>query len=347
MSILQFLTPLGLKGVFVFAVIFSISGAIFLYPHGANAGFFAFLKNLWGGEAENQTASIFNSQTLPLLQAPLNEDPTAGTGGAEIVYIAGNAILAQTGPEGSIADINEQKPDKISIYVVREDDNLSQIAELFGVSINTIIWANDIKRGDLIKPGQVLVILPVTGIQHTVEKGDTIASIAKKYKGDIEEIIQFNGLPAEGGLATGQVIIIPNGEGEPILTYSTSRGTVRGGGPSYIGYYLRPISGGRKSQGLHGYNAVDLATSCGEPVYASASGDVLVARSYGWNGGYGKYLAIKHGNGTQTLYAHLSSIIVGYGWHVVQGQVIGYVGSTGLSTGCHVHFEIRGAANPF
>jgi murein DD-endopeptidase MepM/ murein hydrolase activator NlpD len=74
---------------------------------------------------------------------------------------------------------------------------------------------------------------------------------------------------------------------------------------------------------------------------------VIISRPYGWNAGYGKYVVIKHPNGTQTLYSHLSSIIVNSGWHVIKGQVIGYVGSTGKSTGCHVHFEIRGARNPF
>ena len=80
---------------------------------------------------------------------------------------------------------------------------------------------------------------------------------------------------------------------------------------------------------------------------ASASGDILIARPAGWNGGYGQYIAISHANGTQTLYAHLNGIMVAPGWNVVQGQVIGYVGRTGQTTGCHLHFEVRGARNPF
>ena len=102
-----------------------------------------------------------------------------------------------------------------------------------------------------------------------------------------------------------------------------------------------------KTQGLHGYNGIDLAAPTGTPVLASASGDVIVSRGYGWNGGYGNYIVIKHPNGTQTLYAHLNEVIVSSSWHVVQGQIIGYVGATGKSTGPHLHFEVRGAKNPF
>jgi len=110
---------------------------------------------------------------------------------------------------------------------------------------------------------------------------------------------------------------------------------------------MRPISGGQKSQGLHGYNGVDLDTYGGAPIFAAANGKVIISKSSGWNGGYGKYVVISHGNGTQTLYAHNSQNIVYPGQNVVKGQVIGYIGSTGRSTGSHLHFEVRGAQNPF
>lgn len=108
-----------------------------------------------------------------------------------------------------------------------------------------------------------------------------------------------------------------------------------------------PIPGATRSQGLHGYNGVDFAAPLGTPVYASDGGAVLVSRSSGWNGGYGLYVVIKHSNGTQTLYAHLSKTAVTAGSSVSQGQVVGYVGNTGRSTGNHLHFEVRGAQNPF
>ncbi len=338
-----------------FFILAMFIAAFVILPKLAHAGIFSFIENLFGINDTGAKTIISNSQTIPLLEAALNPDMNAAKGGGDITIVNNNALLPNSGPMGTIADIEESKPtqDQISLYVVRKGDNLSQIAEMFGVSVNTIIWANDIKSGGQIAPGQTLIILPVQGIQYAVKKGDSVKSIAKKFNGDVDEIIQFNGLAKDDALTIGQEIIIPNGEDyssqqkektSPVVTYKNNIITNT---PSYSGYYLRPIAGGRKSQGLHGYNAVDLADSCGTPIFASANGDVIISKDYGWNAGYGNYIVIRHPNGTQTLYSHLSKNIVWAGWHVVKGQVIGYIGSTGKSTGCHVHFEIRGAKNPF
>lgn len=318
-------------------------------PKPVHAGFFSFLDRFTKQTdeliKENGSANV---QNLQLLQAVPNSDSNEGQGGGDITIVNNNALLPDSGPMGTMADIKDAKKEhgQISIYVVREGDSLSEIAKMFDVSVNTIVWTNDIKRGGLITPGQTLMILPISGLQYTIKKGDTLKSIAKKYGADIEEIIDFNGI-ADGQLAIGTEIIIPNGESSDSQS-STSAKRIRGAnGPSYEGYYMRPISGGRKSQGLHGYNGVDLASSCGNPIYASASGDVTISRASGWNGGYGQFIVIDHPNGTQTLYSHLSENNVTEGWHVTKGQTIGYIGNTGKSTGCHLHFEIRGAKNPF
>ncbi|HEY4524188.1 MAG TPA: M23 family metallopeptidase [Candidatus Paceibacterota bacterium] len=282
-----------------------------------------------------------------LLEPNLALDPNWSRGGGEVIVVDDSALLPEVGPLGAVSDFEGLPPgDRISIYVVRAGDTLSEIAEMFKVSVNTIMWANDLSRATAIREGQILVILPVTGVQHTVVKGDTLQSLAKKYKADLEEIIRFNDLNSATALAVGTTVIIPDGEVAAPPTAGKSR-YVRGGGPSYAGYYLRPIRGGVKTQGLHGYNGVDLATAAGAPIYAAAAGRVIISKQSGWNGGYGNYIAIEHGNGTQTLYAHNQSNIVSVGQTVVQGQVIGYIGSTGKSTGPHVHFEIRGAKNPF
>ena len=315
------------------------------------AGVFSFVKNLFGNTKKQEFTSkdILNSQTIPVLRAALNIDPNPSKGGGGIIIVDDEALLSEIGPSGTLAEIEERpaSSDEISIYVVREGDSLSQIAKMFNVSTNTVIWANDIKRGSFITPGQTLVILPITGVRHTVVKGETVKSITKKYGGDYEEILQYNDLTTESTIAVGDIIVIPDGE---IATpkYTSAGLIVRGSsGPTYSGYYIMPLTAGRRSQGLHGYNGVDYAAPSGTPILASASGDVIISKGLGWNGGYGKYIVIKHGNGTQTLYAHNSSNIVYSGQRVVQGQVIGYVGSTGRSTGAHVHFEIRGAKNPF
>ena len=336
---------LKLSVLAIFIAIFSLSGT-------ANAGFFYFGEEILKTSAPNsQKTANFNAQNIQLLASSLNYESTGSNGGGDITIVNNNSLLPDSGPLGTIADIEDQTgSDQISIYVVREGDSLSQIASMFNVSVNTIVWSNDIDRGSKIVPGQTLVILPISGVKYEVKKGDTVKSIAKKLNSDVDEIIKFNDLPASGQLAEGQTIIVPNGEIAPALAAKPGlkSSPVRGAnGPSYAGYYIRPIVAGRKSQGLHGYNGVDLADSCGTPVMASASGDVIINRSGGWNGGYGNYVVVSHSNGTQTLYSHLSSSIVSAGWHVVRGQVIGYVGSTGKSTGCHLHFEVRGAKNPY
>lgn len=268
------------------------------------------------------------------------------------MIVDGSALMPEEGPSGTIADIVKPKNATISVYVVREGDTLSGIAKLFGVSPNTILWANDLSRGSVLKVGQTLTILPVTGVKYAVRRGDTLSSIAKRFGGDADEIASFNGIEG-GSLSVGEEIIIPDGEiAEPAASFGARPAVARSSAPlgtlEQIGYYLRPIVGGRKTQGIHGYNGVDIATPRGTPILASASGYVIVSREGGWNGGYGNYIVIEHDNGTQTLYSHNSGNIVSVGQRVVQGQVIGYVGSSGKATGPHVHFEIRnGIRNPF
>lgn len=323
--------------------------ALFVFSPTAHASLFSFLNNILG--SKDQEKPTYNSQTVSLLDGSLSPESGTGKGGGDIT-IVNNALLPDSGPLGTIADIKDRRttPDQISIYVVRKGDNISEIAKMFDVSVNTIIWANSLGSGESITPGQILVILPVSGIQYTVKKGDTVKSIAKKLSSDITEILQYNGLAINDNLTEGQTIIIPNAdysETEKSAPSSPAVKKPKTAMPTYTGYYQRPIDGGRRSQGIHGYNAIDLADSCGTPVMAAASGDVLIGRGTGWNAGYGHYIVLVHQNGTQTLYAHLSENIATEGWHVTQGQVIGYMGSTGKSTGCHVHFEIRGAKNPF
>src|SRR3989344_274996 len=331
---------------FVSKLIFSL-GLTFL-PIAAYAGFFSAMADFFNGDTSLETAPILNVRNMALLQAALNQDPNPSKGGGDITVVGGSALLPETGPTGTIADVgDEPRGNNISIYVVRHGDTLSQIAKMFGVSVNTIAWSNDI-TGGLIREGQKLIILPISGIRHIVKAGDTIQTIAKFYKGDVTEIARYNDLAAGSVLTTGQIIIVPDGE---IATskYTTSNSSLARGtsGPDYGGYYMRPIVAGRKTQGLHGYNGVDLADAYGAPIYAAAAGTVIIAKDDGWNGGYGKYVVIQHDNGTQTLYSHNTENLVVEGQWVGRGQAIALMGSTGKATGPHVHFEIRGAKNPF
>lgn len=319
-----------------------------LYPASAQAGILDEVRSLWQGKAEALSGQNTKSvQTMPLPKPAMNIDPNPAKGGGDVTIVDDDALLPEEGPSGTIADIEKTKNQSISIYVVREGDTLSGIAEMFDVSVNTIRWANDIAPGGKIRVGQQLTILPITSVKHTVQKGDTLASIAKKYGADADEITNYNRI--EGALVVGTDIIIPDGE----IAVPTPKATVKtassgGASVSSSGAYSNPLPGGRRTQGIHGYNGVDLAAPVGTPILAAAAGDVIIARAGGYNGGYGSYVVVKHANGTQTLYAHMSAVTVGIGESVGAGQVIGAVGSSGRSTGAHLHFEIRGGPrNPF
>ena len=297
-------------------------------------------------------AAIPNSPP-PVLAAATNYDPNPNKGLSDFQTISDNALVAHSGPAGSLVDVASSTPsDRISVYVVRQGDTLSDIATMYHVSVNTIIWANDLKNARDVHPGDTLIILPVSGIEHTVVKGDTFKSLAKKFGADAEEIAQYNGLDFGGPLLIGTKVIIPGGEiaAAPTATSGSTQPApyLGGSGPAQPGYYSNPVPGGHITQRIHGKNGVDIGLAPGTPIHAAANGTVIIARGGGaWNGGYGNYVVITHSNGSQTLYAHLRSVPVTAGQAVSNGQVVGYMGATGKASGTHLHFEVRGAANPF
>ncbi len=236
---------------------------------------------------------------------------------------------------------------QISEYTVQPGDALSFIASDFGISINSIIWANGLASADSINPGQVLRIPPVTGVIHKIKKGDTIDSIAKKYGVDKQKIVDFNQLSDNTKLAVDDELIVPDGKmSSPAVKGQVATTASRFAHLPNLGdYYLIPTTGHNWGR-IHGRNGVDVANSCGTDIYASADGSVAIADGVGYNGGFGKFIKIIHGNGTETLYAHASKLLVTTGQFVQRGQHIAEMGSTGRSTGCHLHFEVHGAKNP-
>lgn len=342
-------------------LLFGSASSALLIPTLAKAGFFS-LSNLIGSSAARTEAASgsYNSQTLPLPTPAVNINPSGPSRGL-LALADGSALLPEAGPGGTEVDIEEHPTSsKISVYTVHKGDTLSNIAEMFDVSVNTIIWANDL-RGGVIREGDVLIILPITGVKHTIKKGETLASLAKTYKSDAHEIAQFNDLSETSPLTVGLEIIIPRGEvaavaPSPKKASSMLQLAKQGkqtapligvGGPDLGSYFIWPLQGGVITQGPHGFNGVDIGARTGTSIFASAAGTVLIARASGWNGGLGSYVVIEHDNGVQTLYAHMSKVLVSAGETVGQGGTIGKVGSTGQSTGPHLHFEVRGAKNPF
>ncbi len=314
---------------------------------------------------ESGSIDLRNSQTLPILEAgatALSESAPRQIA----LSVSDDALEAKAGPLGTEADSlgheNIETAD-ISFYVVQKGDTVSSLAEMFEITADTIRWANNLPAGsNSLKTGDTLDIPPVSGVVYDVKSGDTLSSISKKFGSDISEIGKWNGLERDSKLAVGDTIVVPNGKmsssgsaakkqtpGASSLVIKT--GTIgsllaRVSGPDLGTYYGRPIRGGIRTQGIHGRTAVDIGAKIGTEVVASASGKVIIAKSAGYNWGYGKFVVIAHPNGTQTIYAHMNQVNVSVGAQVTKGQTIGLVGSTGHSTGPHLHFEVRGAKNP-
>jgi murein DD-endopeptidase MepM/ murein hydrolase activator NlpD len=257
--------------------------------------------------------------------------------------VPASSTLLEASPE---AQPEEATRREIITYTVRSGDTLSGIAADFGLSANTLMWSNPSVEAvpDLLRLGQELIILPVDGAYHMVVSGDTLESIAAYYKVTVEDIVDYdlNQISDDVQLTIGLKLVIPGGEKPYIprvvehytgpIPEDASRGT---------GVFAWPASG-RITCGFNcyqGHHAIDIGNVAGTPIYASDSGYVA---KVGWSDiGYGKMILIDHGNGFQTLYAHLHVILVEEGTSVAKGTLIGRMGSTGNTTGPHLHFEIR------
>jgi murein DD-endopeptidase MepM/ murein hydrolase activator NlpD len=219
-------------------------------------------------------------------------------------------------------------------YAVREGDSLWSIAARFGLDVDTLRWSNEalVRNPDLLSVGQELTILPVKGAYHTVQTGETVGTIALAYGVTPSVIIDYplNNLRPPYQVRRGQKLVIPGGRRE----LHWPKPDLSPGSP-----FAWPVVG----QITQGYSekhpALDLGAPYGSPVYAAQAGTVTHS---GWaRTGYGYTVILDHGEGMQSLYSHMKGAWVTVGQKVERGQLIGEVGSTGHSTGPHVHFEIR------
>ena len=263
----------------------------------------------------------------------------------ELYLIQGNSLVASC-PSGTITpqilgslgvENNSIIRKEIIEYIVEPSDSLSVIADKFDISLNTLLLTNDLNNNSIINAGKKLIILPVSGILYLVRSGDTLSDIAKKYKGSEREIADFNELSEEKQIFIGDLLIIPGGKMPSVSKKYYTAAVLPNS------YFIFPTQG-KITQGLHWYNAIDVANNCGTPILAAAGGEVQKIGYKTWPAG--NFVRILHPNGIVTLYGHLSKILVKTGERVSQGQIIAYMGSTGLSTGCHLHFDVRGAKNP-
>ena len=278
-----------------------------------------------------------NNQALLSAKAPIDFDLANN-----VEDFGGFAILDSSyilSPGSSLSNILPTR-DGLMIYKVQSGDNLSSIAANFGVSLNTVFWANpSLNKRKSLRVGQEVVILPISGVRHQVQEGETLTTIASHYNVNPEHILKYN-----KRVIVGNNIIIPGAKPTKKTTrYSQSKKL-----PRLADYFVVPTTGWNWGQ-LHYNNAIDIANACNTSIYAAAEGLVVKVRT-GWNGGYGNYVIIEHPNGVSTRYAHLQKATTSVGQYLIQGDQIGHMGSSGNThgpTGCHLHFEVTGAANPF
>lgn len=256
-----------------------------------------------------------------------------------------------------LTQVSDKPRAEVLEYTVEDGDTLGTIAKKFGVDTDSIKWMNKEVNEKKMKSGTNLKIPPVTGVVHQVKNGETVYSIAKKYNVSAQAIVDFpfNEFSNDEtfALAIGQQVVVPDGEmpDEPILSPRNNLAnqlTPSAGNVSATGKWIWPAAGTITQFFKPWHKGLDIANHSGGAILAADAGTVVTS---GWpdNSGYGNRVVVDHGNGYQTLYAHLSKLSVKVGQTVKKGDVLGSMGSTGRSTGTHLHFEIRtskGNADP-
>jgi murein DD-endopeptidase MepM/ murein hydrolase activator NlpD len=273
----------------------------------------------------------------------LIEPPDEGYDGEEeaIGRTISNAI--ENGPESAGSE-SGLPPTRTAIveYEVQAGDTVGSIAAKYGLQTLTIISANGLGPNGIIRVGQKLRILPVNGLIVKVKKGDSISKLAKTYKSDVAGILEINGLADDQALAVGTELILPGGKTPPALAPKRTTNYAAGTLPSPVdngGTFLWPTSSRRITQYYNWrHTGLDIGGPVGTPLFAAESGTVVFS---GWNrGGYGNMVLIDHGGGYWTRYAHATKLLVSAGDIVKRGDTIALMGSTGRSTGPHLHFEV-------
>lgn len=243
---------------------------------------------------------------------------------------------------------------RVESYVVQDGDTIGSIAKDFNINVGTILWSNNLTERQYIRPGDTLKIPPVSGVLVAIKKGDTIAKLAQRYEANADEIKTFNRITDETSLALGTELMLPGGH-PPAPTLAISSRPREGQSTGKISNAKKPADAntasmpttkllwptpGRVITQYYGWKhtGLDIDGDFTSALYAAYDG---VIEKAGWNnGGYGLQVVIKHPNGMVTRYAHASKLFVKVGDTVKRGEVIAMMGSTGRSTGSHLHFEV-------
>ncbi len=335
----------------------------------AGAFYLSWYKGLIPGIAESTEMQPVARQSTPATTPAATSEPAM----AEMPVYQQSIKVDAVRRQGKLETIIPHRPRQdVQFYTVEQGDSIFGIASYYSVEPETVLWSNYDTLKDnphAITVGMELKIPPVDGVYYQWQDGDTFESVAARFETDAAEISGWGGNKFDltnPKVEPGSWVMIPGGQREfqqwivPIIPRGAAgvstgiygAGACPGGyeGVYGTGSFIWPainhtISG---NDYWSGHLALDIGTAMGEPIFASDSGVIVFA---GWStGGYGYAIAIDHGNGYQTLYAHLSKVNVRCGQSVNQGQTIGLGGSTGNSTGPHLHFEIRyqgGFVNPW
>jgi murein DD-endopeptidase MepM/ murein hydrolase activator NlpD len=246
------------------------------------------------------------------------------------------------------------KANAITVYTVRAGDSLNRIADSFGLNLTTLLWENNLTGNSLIRQGDKLTILPDDGVSYKVVKGDTLQKIANKFKVEADKIVKNNDISGSN-LIIGQRLFIPGGRkiisqvassasSAPKQNYNAVTAikdliTPSSAKPAAGSKMIWPTVGYRITQYYSwSHTGVDIANKQGTPLYAAKAG---VVEKSGWNtGGYGNMILINCGGGMEIRYGHAYKLLVNAGDYVEQGQIIALMGTTGHSTGPHLHFEV-------
>ncbi len=312
------------------------------------------LSDVTSAAPAGEDAVMHNSvlpQTLVSAQSTRTPGPSPTATGGEIPILA-----------ASIAPTPEATPLVVYIiYTVQPGDSIGSIAAQYGISSTSIVWNNlDLEDPDTLQIGQLLRVPMSDGIIYDVRLGDTLSDIATKFSVSVDDIVNFEGnhLSNADGIIENQVLFVPNGQ-QPVATPAPAPESAdepsepdsqpytpapsHGGGAVSSAGFIWPVSGGISSyfSGSHPLGIdIDQYGQAGAPIYAAASGVVTFAGGEACCS-YGYYVVVNHQNGFETLYAHMSSFAVSQGEWVNQGDVLGYVGLTGRTTGYHLHFEVH------
>lgn len=265
----------------------------------------------------------------------------------DLNFLSENYVTPQTGvqiKEDESDPSTVPKRDAVEIYVVKEGDSLGKISEKFGLSLSTLLWSNGLTAKSTIRPGDELSILPIDGVYYTVKSGDSLSRIARTYNVTTKEIKEYNGLQNADTLSIGTKLLLPGGEAPSPTSSARNSASVTSlfKAPSKqapaIGGWLWPTDWHVITQ-YYGWKHTGIDIDGDYKTFSYAARDGVVIYS-GWRSGYGMTVEVNHGDGYVTRYAHHSKLFVSVGEKVTAGQALAQTGTTGRSTGTHLHFEI-------